>query len=330
MPDSFPPIAVAFAAILAGFAGLVWSADRFVAGAAAIAKSFGVTPLVIGLTIVSFGTSAPEVMVSINASIRNAGQLAVGNAIGSNIANIALVLGVTLLVSAVPLRKHIIRHELPVLLLVTAVAGALLFDRSLARWESTLFLAALTPVVFYLVKSKRAELTSAEIAEELDDVPGMPRRRALLWFAVGLVILILSADILVWGAKTTAESFGVSQLVIGLTVIAVGTSLPELAASVMSALKGHHDIAVGNIIGSNIFNLMAVMAIPGVIRPLPLDDAIFYRDYLAMLGVTLLLALTIAAKLLFTKSAAGPHMGRVIGAILLILYVGYMALLGLT
>lgn len=330
MPDSFPPIAVAFAAILAGFAGLVWSADRFVAGAATIAKSFGVTPLVIGLTIVSFGTSAPEVMVSINASIRNAGQLAVGNAIGSNIANIALVLGVTLLVSAVPLRKHIIRHELPVLLLVTAVAGALLFDRSLARWESTLFLAALTPVVFYLVKSKRAELTSAEIAEELDDVPGMPRRRALLWFAVGLVILILSADILVWGAKTTAESFGVSQLVIGLTVIAVGTSLPELAASVMSALKGHHDIAVGNIIGSNIFNLMAVMAIPGVIRPLPLDDAIFYRDYLAMLGVTLLLALTIAAKLLFTKSAAGPHMGRVIGAILLILYVGYMALLGLT
>ena len=330
MPDSFPPIAVAFAAILAGFAGLVWSADRFVAGAAAIAKSFGVTPLVIGLTIVSFGTSAPEVMVSINASIRNAGQLAVGNAIGSNIANIALVLGVTLLVSAVPLRKHIIRHELPVLLLVTAVAGALLFDRSLARWESTLFLAALTPVVFYLVKSKRAELTSAEIAEELDDVPGMPRRRALLWFAVGLVILILSADILVWGAKTTAESFGVSQLVIGLTVIAVGTSLPELAASVMSALRGHHDIAVGNIIGSNIFNLMAVMAIPGVIRPLPLDDAIFYRDYLAMLGVTLLLALTIAAKLLFTKSAAGPHMGRVIGAILLILYVGYMALLGLT
>lgn len=330
MPDLIPSTLLAFAAILVGFAGLVWSADRFVAGAAAIAKSFGVTPLVIGLTIVSFGTSAPEVMVSVNAAIRDAGQLAVGNAIGSNIANIALVLGVTLLVSAIPLQRHLLRQELPVLLLVTAVAGAFLFDRAMARWESILFLASLVPVIFYLVKSKQAELTPGEIAEELDEVPDMPRGAALLWFVIGLVILIVSADILVWGAKTTAESFGVSQLVIGLTVIAVGTSLPELAASVMSALKGHHDIAVGNIIGSNIFNLMAVMAIPGVMRPLPLDDAVFARDYLAMLGVTLLLALAIAAKLLFTKPTAGAHLGRVMGVVLLTLYVGYMALLGLT
>ena len=330
MPDLIPSIALAFAAILVGVVGLVWSADRFVAGAAAIAKSFGVTPLVIGLTIVSFGTSAPEVMVSLNAALRDAGQLAVGNAIGSNIANIALVLGVTLLVSAIPLQKHLLGHELPVLLLVTVVAGAFLFDRTLARWESILFLVALVPVIFYLVKSKQAELTPGEIAEELDEVPDIPRLAALLWFAIGLVILIVSADILVWGAKTTAESFGVSQLVIGLTVIAVGTSLPELAASVMSALKGHHDIAVGNIIGSNIFNLMAVMTIPGVMQPLPLDDAVFSRDYLAMFGITLLLALVIAVKLQVTKPAAGAHMGKVTGAVLLMLYAGYIALLGLT
>lgn len=330
MPDSIPPSALAFAAIVVGFAGLVWSADRFVAGAAAIAKAFGVTPLVIGLTIVSFGTSAPEVMVSLNAAVQDAGQLAVGNAIGSNIANIALVLGVTLLVSAIPLQKHLLRHELPVVLLVTVVAGVFLFDRVLARWESILFLVALVPVIFYLVKSKKAELTPWEIAEELDEVPDMPRLAALLWFAAGLVILIASADILVWGAKTTAESFGVSQLVIGLTVIAIGTSLPELAASVMSALKGHHDIAVGNIIGSNIFNLMAVMAIPGVMRSLPLDDAVFSRDYIAMFGVTLLLALVIAAKLLGARPPARADMGRVTGAVLLTLYLGYMALLGLT
>ncbi len=330
MPDSIPSAGLAAAAILGGFAGLVWSADRFVAGAAAIARSFGVAPLVIGLTIVSFGTSAPEVMVSLSAAIKDAGQLAVGNAIGSNIANIALVLGVTLLVSAIPVQKHLLRHELPVLLLVTAAAGIFLHDHALARWEAALFLLALVPVVFFLVKSKRAELTPGEVAEETEEIPEISRVAAPLWFIAGLVILIISADILVWGAKTTATHFGVSQLIIGLTVIAIGTSLPELAASVMSALKGHHDIAVGNIVGSNIFNLMAVMAIPGVMQPLLLDDKVFARDYLAMLGVTMLLALAVAAKLHSAKEVEQVRLGKLIGVVLLTLYMAYMALLGLT
>lgn len=327
MLDTIPPIALAAIAILIGFGGLVWSADRFVAGSAAIAKSFGVAPLVIGLTIVSFGTSAPEVMVSISASLKDAGDLAIGNALGSNIANIGLVLGATLLIAAIPVQKHIFRHELPVLLLVTVISGALLYGGVLSPWEGWLLLALLPVLMLYLVRAKQKELSPAEIDLEQEDIPEMPRPRAILWFAIGLVALMLSSEVLVWGAKTTAEYFSVSPLIIGLTVIAVGTSLPELAASVMSALKGHHDIALGNIIGSNIFNLLAVMAVPGIISPPIMEAAVFNRDYMTMLGITLIITAAIAIVLLRKNTKGTSQLGKGTGFILLACYVAYYAYL---
>lgn len=327
MLDSIPPIALAAIAILIGFGGLVWSADRFVAGSAAIAKSFGVAPLVIGLTIVSFGTSAPEVMVSISASLKQTGELAIGNAIGSNIANIGLVLGVTLLISAIPVQKHIFHHELPVLLFVTAVSGAMLYGGYLAGWEGWTLLILLPLLMLYLVRAKQKTLSPAEIAEEQEDIPEMARPHAFMWFLIGLVALMVSSEILVWGASTTAEHFGVSPLIIGLTVIAVGTSLPELAASVMSALKGHHDIALGNIVGSNIFNILAVMAVPGIISPPNMDPAVFNRDYLTMLGITLIITIAIAYALLRSKQSGQSQLGKGAGALLLASYIGYYAYL---
>lgn len=327
MLDSIPPMALAAIAILFGFGGLVWSADRFVAGSAAIAKSFGVAPLVIGLTIVSFGTSAPEVMVSISASLKHAGELAIGNALGSNIANMGLVLGVTLLIASIPVQKHIFHHELPVLLFVTLVSGALLYGGYLADWEGWLLLILLPVVMLYLVKAKQKELSPEEIAQEQEEIPDMTRPQAFVWFLIGLVALMVSSEVLVWGATTTAVHFGVSPLIIGLTVIAVGTSLPELAASVMSALKGHHDIALGNIVGSNIFNLLAVMAVPGIISPPNMDPAVFNRDYITMLGITLILTAAVATVLLRKDKKGQSQLGKGTGILLLVSYIAYYAYL---
>ena len=315
-------------AILGGFIGLIWSADRFVGGSAALASNFGVSKLIIGLTIVSLGTSAPEIVVSISASLKAAGDLAVGNAIGSNLANIGLVLGITALVAPLPIQRHLLNRELPILLLVTALAGALLYDAELSFVDGVLLLGALVPVLVFLVVSKNRQ-PSAE--EEDTDIPDMSRASAALWFVLGLAALIVSSEVLVWGAREVATAFGVSPLIIGLTVIAVGTSLPELAASVMSALRNHHDIALGNIVGSNIFNLLAVMSVPGLIQQPQMDAAVFSRDFLAMAGITALLALAILLDYGLRNRAAGAandgRLGRRIGILLLMAYVGYYLLL---
>lgn len=328
MLDTIPPLVQIGTAILLGFIGLIWSADRFVAGAASIARSFGVAPLIIGLTIVSFGTSAPEIMVSISASLQGAGDLAVGNAIGSNIANIGLVLGATTLVSSIPVQSHIMRHELPILLIVTLASGYCLYDAELNLAEGLLLLAGIIPVIVYLIRIKQSELTPLEIAEEEQIVQDMPRKIAITWFVVGLLALMISSEVLVWGAKSAAQMAGVSPLVIGLTVIAVGTSLPELAASMMSALKGHHDIALGNIVGSNMFNLMAVMSIPGVISGTTMEAEAFNRDYVVMLGLTLLLTLLIGKTLWSAKrKATTAKLDKFAGTILLTAYIGYYVVL---
>ena len=326
MLDSIPVIAQVIASILVGFAGLIWSADRFVGGAASLAKFFGVTPLIIGLTIVSFGTSAPEIMVSISASLKGAGDLAVGNAIGSNIANIGLVLGATTLVAAIPVQNHILRHEMPVLLVVTLVAGYCLLDATLTAVEGLFLILTLVPAILYLVKVKQREFSEIEIAEE-EDIAEMPRSTAIFWLIVGLAILMLSSESLVWGAKSAAELAGVSPLIIGLTVIAIGTSLPELAASMVSALRGHHDIALGNIIGSNMFNLMAVMSIPGIVSTTTMEASVFSRDYLVMLGLTLLLFILIVKTLWFHRKTGEAKIGRLIGIILLCGYIAYYIVL---
>lgn len=321
MFSDIPEIYLAGIAIIIGFIGLVWSADRFVTGAASLAKSFGVSALIIGLTIVSFGTSAPEIMVSINASIVQAGDLAIGNALGSNIANIALVLAVTLLIAQIPIQHHLLKHELPILLFVSILGGIFLFDGVLSKPEGWILLLMLPVVLLLLIKLKKQSLSPVELDQEQEDIAELSRTKAIVLFIVGLVLLMVSSKILVWGAETTAVHFHVSPLIIGLTVIAIGTSLPELAASITSAIKGHHDIALGNIIGSNMFNLLAVMSLPGIIFPPEMGPEVFKRDFVAMMAVTLLLGAVIFYKLRANNKA--PALGRATGVLLLACYIGY-------
>ena len=318
-----PPIAQALIAIVAGIALLVWSADRFVAGAAALAKNLGMSPMLIGLTIVSLGTSAPEVLVSVQAALMGTGSIAMGNAIGSNIANIGLVLGCTALIAAIPVQRHLLTVEIPVLLAVTALAGFFLADATISRLEGWILLLVLPPVLWFLARSKRRENTE----DESPKLPEISTAASAFWFAIGLGLLIVAAKILVWGAVFTAQYFSVSPLIIGLTVLAVGTSLPELAASVVSACKGHHDIALGNVIGSNIFNLLAVMSLPAVLAPLHAESAVFSRDFAAMAILTLALSLAIALPLLVKKAGKTATIGRLTGAGLLLLYAAYIGLL---
>lgn len=318
---------LAWLAILAGFGGLIWSADRFVGGSAAIASNLGISRLVVGLTIVSLGTSAPEIVVSISASLKGSGELAVGNALGSNLANIGLVLAITALIAPMPIQRHLLTQEIPILLLVTAAAGFILFDAQLVAIEGAFLLASLIPLLYFMVRTKQKNPTE----EDDSEIPDLGTSAAALWFVVGLAALIISSEALVWGAQIVATSFGVSPLIIGLTVIAVGTSLPELAASVMSALKGHHDMALGNIIGSNIFNILAVMSVPGLINPPQMDILVFNRDFLAMGGVTLLLAAAITVDYWLRNRQPGSNgtarLGRRIGILLLASYISYYYLL---
>jgi len=307
-------------ALLAGLVLLVWSADRFVAGAAATAKNFGMSPMLIGLTIVSFGTSAPEILVSIMAATSGAGELAIGNALGSNIANIALVLGVTALIAPLPVKSGVLRKELPLLLGVTLLAGVLLLDFSLGLVDSCILVISLIGCLYLFSRFQKNAASDDHIRDEEEELPEMKTSVAIFWLLGGLVILAGSSKMLVWGASEIAYSMGVSELVVGLTIVAIGTSLPELAASVASALKNHHDIAIGNVVGSNIFNLAAVMAIPGFIAPMTMTSEVLYRDYASMLGLTL-------ALLAFALWQKPPSISRFEGGMLATAYAGYLILL---
>lgn len=307
---------------LVGFVGLVWSADRFVGGSAALARNFGVSKIVIGLTIVAFGTSAPEVLVSINAALKGAGDLAVGNALGSNLANVGLVLGVSALLAALPIQRHLLKCEIPILVLVTITAGWFLADAQLTRLEGILLLVALPCIMWLLIWSRRHH------PEEIDEsIPTMSQRAAWLWFALGLILLVGSAELLVRGASALALAMGVSPLVIGLTVVAVGTSLPELAASIASILKGHYDIAIGNVVGSNLFNLLAVMSIAAAINPIQMETEVFSRDYAAMGLITLALVGFIYLSFVLKRHSTGTRLGRLAGASFIAIYAGYFVIL---
>lgn len=314
---------LAAAAILVGFVLLIWSADLFIAGAASIAENMGLSPVIIGLTIVSIGTSAPEILVSITASLSDAGELAIGNAIGSNIANIGLVLGTTVLVAPMCVHPGCVRRELPALLVVTAGAGALILDRELSRLDGTLMMGALAYILYQIMRSPDEGASMLQEAGE-DVLPHLGPLRAWLTFAVGMTLLIGSSRLLVWGATEVALFLGVSKLVIGLTIVAIGTSLPELAATIASALRGHTEIAVGNVIGSNLFNLLAVMSIPGLIRPELLDAHVLTRDYATMAGMTALLALAIYLGRLRKRAPEGhSYIGRSAGALFVAIYALY-------
>lgn len=315
-------------AIIIGFIGLIWSADRFVAGAAGIARNLGMAPIMIGLTIVALGTSAPEIIVAINAAMDNAGGLAVGNALGSNLANIGLVLGITAIISPIPIAKTLLRREIPLLLGATLAVLFFLYDHQLGRMDGIAFLLILAGIFYYLVNSKSHQ-PDAEHEADVEHIPELSQGKAWWLFFLGLVLLIVSSRLLVWGAREVALAFGVSELIIGLTVVAVGTSLPELAASAASALKGHHDIAIGNVVGSNLFNLLAVMAMPALIAPAALEPAVFNRDYLSMTGLTLVLVLLIYGRHWWAnkKSPGTATISRGDGLLLLLCYGAYYYLL---
>ena len=311
-------------AIIGGFVVLTWSADRFVVGASAIAYNLKVSPLIIGLTIVGLGTSAPEMLVSIVAAWQGNSGLAVGNALGSNIINTGLILGVSALIIPLKVHSSIIRRELPVLLLVMVIALLLLLDGTLGRLDGIILLSGMALVVIWLIRVGKTspppeDPMSDEFADEMPTDMGMGR--AVLWLIVGGLCLLGSSRLLVWGAVSVAESMGISDLVIGLTVVALGTSLPELAASVMSALKNEHDIAIGNVIGSNIFNLLAVLGLPGLINPATIDAEVLTRDFPVMAGLTL-------ALFVMAFGFRGPgRINRFEGALLVLAFCGYQTLL---
>jgi len=313
--------------LLIGVLGLLWGADRFVEGSAGAARNFGISPLIIGLTVVSIGTSAPEVLVSVNAALSNAAELAVGNALGSNMANIGLVLGMTLLIAPTPVQKHLLSQEGVVLLLVTAIAGLILYDGYLGRIESAILAGLIFPLVYIVVKYKKTHISPEEEAAS-EDIPDITMGAAGLWFIVGLAVLLASAEVTVWSAKTIAQAMGISELIIGLTVVAIGTSLPELAASVVSAMRGHHDIAIGNIFGSNLFNLMLVMPAAGIISPMALSPEVFNRDFISLALMTLALIAMVAFALnKATRNGKPALLSRRLGVILIGGYIGYYAVL---
>lgn len=275
-------------AIILGIVLLLWSADRFVEGAAAVAGHLGLPSLVIGMVIVGFGTSAPEIVVSIMAALDGNPDLALGNALGSNIYNVGLIIGVTALIVPIAVHSTIIRRELPLLLLFGAVAGVLFWNGQLSRLESLLlllgFFALMGWTIWTALRGKDDPL-AAETEQELSS-HAMTLGRAIVWLVVGLTLLLVSSRMLVWGAVSVASALGVSDLIIGLTIVALGTSLPELASSIAAVRKGEHDIAMGNVVGSCMFNLLAVVGIAGVIAPMEaLSADIMLRDWPVMMAM---------------------------------------------
>lgn len=312
-------MALAFIAVFFGLALLVWSADRFVEGSASTARHFGMSPLLIGMVIIGFGTSAPEMVVSALAASQGNPGIALGNAYGSNITNIALILGMTALISPIAVHSQVLRKELPILTVVTALAAWQLWDGEITRLDAAVLLVVLGGLMAWIIwqgMQKKEDALGSEIEQELD-VRAMPIRRAIFWLVVGLALLIVSSRILVWGAVEIAHGFGVSDLIIGLTIVAIGTSLPELASSIIATRKGEHDMALGNILGSNLFNTLAVVGIAGAIHPMTVEPEVFNRDMLVMATLTLSL-------FVIGYGFRGPgRINRIEGAVLLACYVGY-------
>lgn len=311
---------IASLAILVGFVVLVWSADRFVDGSAAAARYAGMPPLLIGMVIVGFGTSAPEMVVSAMAALDGNPGLALGNALGSNIVNVGLVIGATALLAPIAVQSQIVRRELPLLLAISLFAGYIFLDQSLSRGESFLLLAGFFLVIGWSIVTAlrgRSDALATELGVELDS-PAMPLTRAVFWVIAGLLLLVGSSRLLVWGAVEVASALGVNDLIIGLTIVAIGTSLPELAASIAAVRKNEHDIALGNVVGSNMFNLLAVIGIAGSISPMShLPAELMMRDWPMMMGLNI--ALLVMA---FGFRRPG-RVNRLEGALLLLAYATY-------
>jgi len=313
---------LAISALISGLVLLVWSADRFVEGSASTARYFGMPPLLIGMVIVGFGTSAPEMVVSALAAFQGSPGIALGNAYGSNIANIALILGVTALINPIMVHSTVLRKELPILTVLTVLSIILIADLKLARLDAILLLlvfGCLMAWTIYQGLKQKTDSLAKEVETETAE-KAMPIKRSVFWLVAGLVLLIVSSRILVWGAVEIAQIFDVSDMIIGLTIVAVGTSLPELASSIIAVRKGEHDIALGNVLGSNLFNTLAVVGIAGTIHPLAVEPETLSRDMVVMGALTV--------SLFLIGYGFGGRQGcinRFEGIVLLLVYTGYTA-----
>ena len=312
-------------AIIIGLAILVWSADKFVEGATATANHLGVPILLIGMIVVGFGTSAPEMVVAAIAAMEGNPNLALGNAFGSNIANIAFILGITAVLAPIVVHSNIVKKEMPILLVITIVPGIMILNAEISSFEAILLLVGFVAVmgwqIYTSLKNKNDPLVEEE-AEELEGLD-MSKKEGILWLIAGIILLIISSKILVWGAVDIATRFGVSDLIIGLTIVAIGTSLPELAAAIAAVKKGEHDLAIGNVVGSNMFNILLVIGVGAVITPMTnIPAEALYRDFLVMLGLTI--ALFVMA---YGFKGNTPKITRFEGTILLISFFTYMGVL---
>lgn len=323
---------LAIVAVIIGLVVLVWSADKFVDGAVGIAEYCGMSTLLIGMVIVGFGTSAPELTVSVLSAAQGNPELALGNAYGSNIANIALILGATALISPILMQRSVIRGDLPNLLVVSILSIILVWDGSVVRWNGILLLAVFAVAMVLSVRREKKKakigkgeglpLASASQGESSATPSEKSLGKSILWLVLGLLLLVASSRALVWGAVAIARTLGVSDLLIGLTIVAIGTSLPELASSIAAARKGENDLALGNIIGSNLFNTLAVVGLAATVSPMDeIEKAVTYRD------MPLMIVLTLALIVLGYRRKGDGRLNRIAGAILLAIYAGYLALL---
>jgi len=313
-------------AIILGFIILIWSADQFVDGAASLAQHWGISPLVIGMLIIGLGTSAPEMLVAASAALQGNAELGIGNAIGSNITNITLVLGVTALLVALPIHSNILKKELPLVLVSGLLAWYLLSDGEFTRIDGAILLFSLLVIIGWMIYTAKEEknVNDPLLKEGVDELPEeMQFKKALFWMIAGLVLLVISSKMLVWGASNIAIQLGITDLVIGLTIVAIGTSLPELAATVSSARKGETDLAIGNIVGSNLFNTLGVLAIPGLLAPSIVSAPVLERDMPIMIAITVLL-------IIFGIGCYKASRNKILfwnGVVFLSLFVAYQGLL---
>ncbi|MDH5526488.1 MAG: calcium/sodium antiporter [Nitrospirota bacterium] len=311
--------------LVSGLALLAWSAERFVEGAAAVARNLDVSPLLVGLLVVGFGTSAPEIVVSAIAALDGRPDIAIGNAVGSNIVNVGLVLGVAALIRPLFAHSGLLRRELPYTLGAAVLALVLLSDGVLSRTDAMVLLVTFVAMGLWMLgqddhdRAGIEDAMSAEFAAEMP--PPMSTERAATWLVAGLLLMVIASRVLVWGAEAIAHAFGISDLIIGLTVVALGTSLPELATAISAARKGHSDIVIGNVLGSNMVNILAVIGVAGLIHPGAFEARVLTRDFPAML------VFTVALFLMAFSFRGHGRIDRLEGALLIAALIGYLGLL---
>ena len=307
--------------IVLGFIGLIWGADRFVTGASSLARNYGISPLIIGLTIVAFGTSAPEFFSSAVAAYQGKPELAIGNAFGSNLFNIGIALAIAAVISPLELPKSIISREIPALLLVTLTTAILLIDLHIGAFDAIVLILVTVLLIYKLLKQKLFNLDDLSVSPNEDAslaIKTISSARAIIYLTIGLFILLASAEALVQAASNIADHLGVSTAIIGLTIVALGTSLPELAAAVVSVMRGHDDLAIGNIFGSNILNFLVVLPFPGLLAPGAIEPSLFYRDFSTVLLLTVLLCF-----ICYRCYRRKQQIGRLYGAIFLLIYCSW-------